>query len=146
MPGRAALKAPGAWRRTATLGVPRSGITDSALDQPDQREGGSRTDGEDRPGAEERGDDADHGDQRLAGADLVAAMLAVADRGEMGVVGEPVADLAQCGDDDEGGKHGADAVDFAEDRILECHAERAGDQDRLDAEADRQRQDGGTEH
>ena len=72
------------------------------LDQPDQREGGARTDGEDRRRAKERRDDADHGDRRLARADLVAAMLAVPNRSEVGVVREPVADLAQRGDDDEG--------------------------------------------
>ena len=43
------------------------------LNEADQREGRTRANRE-RPGAEERRDDADHGDQRLACSDLVAAM------------------------------------------------------------------------
>ena len=103
------------------------------LDETDGGEGPARAGRHQRPGAKERRDDADDGDQRLARADLMAAMLGIAENGEISVVGEIVEDFADRGDDEQREQCDADAVDLGEQRILQGDAERADDQHRLQA-------------
>ena len=111
------------------------------LHQSGRGEGWAWSDSDQGPGTDKRRADADHSRQRLTRADLLTALLGVAQRGEIGVVARPVEDVAHRRNDDERVERRADAVDHREDRVLHRQNERAGDQQWLDAEPLGKRQD-----
>jgi hypothetical protein len=90
-----------------------------------------------RPAARERTDDADDRGDRLAGAELVAAVMGIAERGEIGVVGGPIEGVANRGERAPGEQLPADAVDLGKQRKLQGGQQGAGDDERPQPEAPR---------
>src|SRR5262249_2118853 len=83
-----------------------------------------------RPSGSERSDHARDGGDRLARADLMTAMLQIAERCEVGMIASPIESIADRRD---GAKHeesGADAVHLGEQRILQGPRDRTRDDER----------------
>jgi hypothetical protein len=86
------------------------------------------------------------GCQRLARADLAAAMFAVADRREIGMERRPVERLANARGETTRDEPHADAIHRRRQRILKRHHEAAQDQCRLEPETCREWRDGAARH
>ena len=77
---------------------------------------------------------------------IVAAVLGVADHGEIGMVRRPVEHVPNRGDHAEGQERAVRAQDPGHDRVLAGHPERADDEHRLQPPALGQGQDRGAQH